>query len=132
MMGLMIWFSVGCSDPVEKRITGVWLIEDITVSGDTSMYDAEQFRYAIEDQKKLRFELKADSSISIYTGMSEISGFWRYEKTNSQVLVTLEGNIQPTLLGTYQGGKLINSDTNMMGTIISTIFIKDQTVVEQP
>ena len=124
IFGLIIYFGAGCSDPVSKRITGIWFIEDIRVSGDTSMLNTEQFRSSIEDQKRLRFELNEDSSMSIYTGSSEINGLWRYDKKSSQVFVTLEGNIQPTVLGKYQDGKLINNDTIMAGAVISTVFVK--------
>jgi len=115
---------------VQSRVIGIWLIEDIKVSGDTSMFDVEQFRLAIEDQKQLRFELKQDSSITIYTGMSEISGLWYYEKKTNRVMVTLEGNLQPTPLGFYEESKLVNRDTLAIGAIITTIFLKEEPVEE--
>ena len=122
--GLMILVATGCKEPMQKKIAGIWYIEDVSLSGDTSLLSSEQFKNAIEDQKRLRFEMREDSSISIYTGSAEIDGKWWYVKNNKQVFVNLEGNIEPTLLGIYQEGKLINNDTTSMGAIIRTVFVK--------
>ena len=123
--GLILILATGCKEPVRKKIVGIWLIEDIKISGDTNTFDMGQFRKATEDQKRLRFEMRADSSVSIYTGAAEIDGIWWYERSKNKVFVRLEGNRKPTLLGTYQEGKLVNKDTTGVGAIISTIFIKE-------
>lgn len=129
IVGLIVFLSSGCQEPVRKKVLGVWLIEDIKVSGDTSLFDAEQFQYAIEGQKQIRVELKEDSLFTIYTGAAQIDGIWYYDKSLNQVMVTLEGNMEPTLLGIYENGKLINTETTPAGAIISTIFIKE--VIEE-
>ena len=128
--GLTILLATGCANRVKKEVVGIWLIEDIKISGDTSSVNMDNYRNAIEDQKNLRFELKEDSLISIYTGASEIRGIWYYERRSKHIFVTLEGNIYPTPLGRYRDGKLINSDTNNVGVIINTVFAKQEPVEE--
>jgi hypothetical protein len=131
LFGLTIFFAAGCGNPVKKEVLGIWYIEEIDISGDTSMVNPEQYRYAIEEQKNLRFELKEDSIISIYTGLSEIKGIWYYDRKSKSILVTLEGNMKPTRLGKYVEGDLINSDTNNLGTIITTTFKRIVPVEEE-
>jgi hypothetical protein len=124
LLGFTIFLVTGCGNRIEKNVVGVWLIEDITITGDTSSVDTRKYMKAIEDQKNLRFELKPDSIISIYTGASEITGIWYYEKRSKNIFVTLEGNMQETPLGKYEEGRLINRDTNNLGVVINTFFVK--------
>lgn len=124
LLGLALVLVTGCGNRVEKEVIGVWLIEDISLSGDTNSVDTRFYKDAMEEQKNLRFELREDTSISIFTGAAEIPGTWYYDRKSRQVMVTLEGNMYPTPLGKYQEGILVNSDTNNVGVIITTIFHK--------
>jgi hypothetical protein len=131
LTGLLLIFLAGCTYRLKKDVIGIWKIEDIKVSGDTSMYDPIQFQAAIKDQKNIRFEILPDSDISIYTGSAKIDGKWTVERRGKKVFVAFEGELGKTLLGSYKDGKLINSDTNAMGTILTTIFIKEPPVEEE-
>jgi hypothetical protein len=131
ILGLGSLWITGCSGRMEKKVIGTWLIEDIEIKGDTTSLDAKQYQKAIEDQKDLRFELKPDSMISIYTGSSEITGHWYYLKRSKQFFVHLEGNTAPTPLGRLEGNKLVNRDTNEAGTIITTFFAKLEPVEKE-
>jgi len=128
IFGAMLLIWSGCGNSLEKKVIGVWKIENIKLSGDTSQFNREQFLSTIDSQKKFRFELKQDSSVAIYTGSAEIDGVWYCSKKGKLVFVILEGNTSPTLLGEYQEGKLINSDTTISGAIINTIFVKPEIV----
>ncbi len=130
ILGISTLLLIGCWGRMEKKIVGTWLIESIDIKGDTSGVDMEQYRDALEGQKDLRFEIKPDSLISIYTGSSEITGYWYYKRKGRQVYVLLEGNTSPTRLGRYEDGKLVNRDTNNVGIIINTVFLKLEPVEE--
>jgi hypothetical protein len=131
IIGLTFFLISGCGGRMDEKVIGTWLIEDIKIDGDTSSIDAAQLRNAMEGQKDLRFELKPDSLISIYTGSSEITGFWYYKRRDKQFYIILEGNSTPTPLGRLEEDKLVNRDTNEAGIIINTVFKKLEPYEEQ-
>jgi hypothetical protein len=123
--GLTLLVLAGCTYRLKKDVIGVWKIEDIIVTGDTSMFDRNQFQVVLEDQKKLRFEILPDSDISIYTGSARINGKWTVQWRGRKVFVAFEDNPGRTLLGSYIDGKLVNRDTNAMGTILIATYLKE-------
>jgi hypothetical protein len=130
ILGMLTLIISSCGR-MEKKIIGTWLIEDITIEGDTTLLNAQQHIDAIEEQKDLRFELKPDSLLSIYTGSVEIPGLWYYKRRGRQVYILLEGNTTPAPLGRYEKGKLVNRDTSNVGLIINTTFMKLEPVEEE-
>ncbi len=122
-MFLSFFAFISCSRPIEKKLEGVWQIEDIKFDADTNIYDTSELADVIEDQKSVRFELYAGDSLKIYTGSTSINGKWSFNEKDQGVYVFMANSPDSVLMGIYKDGKLVNEE-NDSGLKIITIFKK--------
>jgi hypothetical protein len=123
--GLVTVFMISCSKPVEKQIPGIWKIDDVAFVADSSQFDLNSLKATAEEQKTLRFNLKADNSLDVSTGFATLKGKWLFKKDKNSVFINYDGSPDTLLMGIWQDGKLINDEKN---TVISvkTTFVKEK------
>lgn len=126
----MCLVMAGCENPVKKEVIGIWKIEDIQYSGDTAGIDREQLRASIENQKLIWFEILEDSVMNVYSGSVWLDGKWWVRRHGTEVYARLEESREVVTLGRYRDGKLISEDTSPGGVTVTTVYYREQPVVQ--
>ena len=112
-----------CSKPIEKKLAGMWKVEDVKFNTNIPM-DPAQLESSKESQKSISYELLEDFTAKIHAGFSILEGNWIYKEAESSVYMVFSGTFDTILLGRYEGGKLINEESRP-DIRITTIFIKE-------
>jgi hypothetical protein len=116
-------FLFSCSKPIEKKLAGIWKVEDVKF--DTSIpMDPAQLESSKESQKAISYELLEDFTAKVHAGFSVLEGNWIFKEAESSVYMVFSGTFDTILLGRYEGGKLINEESRPDITI-TTIFTKE-------
>jgi hypothetical protein len=121
---ISVAFLSSCSKPIEKKLAGMWKVEDVKFNSSVPM-DPAQVESSKESQKAISYELLEDYTAKIHAGFSELDGNWIYKESKSSVYMVFTGTFDTILLGRYEGGKLINEE-DKPDIQITTIFIKEE------
>jgi hypothetical protein len=111
-----------CSKSIEKKIAGIWKVEDVTFESTIQM-DQAQLEASKESAKAISYELLKDNTAKIHAGSSVLEGNWIYKEAKSSVYMVFSGTLDTVLLGRYEEGKLINEE-DKPDLKITTIFKK--------
>jgi len=124
---LAIFFSgillFSCSKPIEKKLAGMWKVEDVKFDTSVPM-DPAQLESSRESQKSISYELLEDFTAKVHAGFSVLEGNWIFREAESSVYMVFSGTFDTILLGRYEEGKLINEE-NRPDIRITTIFAKE-------
>jgi hypothetical protein len=112
-----------CSKSIEKKIAGIWKVEDVTFESSEQL-DQAQVESSRESAKSISYELLEDFTAKIHAGSSVLEGNWVYKEAKSSVYMVFSGTFDTVFLGRYEGGKLINEEERP-DIKITTIFIKE-------
>jgi len=114
---------VSCSQPVEKKLTGTWKVEDVQFKTNVPI-DQAVLQSSEESQKTISYELMANDTAKIRAGFSTFTGTWVYKETDKSVYMVFEGTFDTILLGKFEEGKLVNREIRPE-IEITTIFRKE-------
>lgn len=115
-------FLFSCSKSIEKKIAGIWKVEDVTFESSEQL-DQAQIESSKESAKAISYELLEDYTARIHAGSSVLEGNWIYKEAKSSVYMVFSGTFDTVLLGKYEEGKLINEESRP-DIKITTIFSK--------
>lgn len=117
----IIFFS--CSKSIEKKIAGIWKVEDVKFNSSVPI-DPAQLESSKESAKLVSYELLEDYTAKVHAGSSVLEGNWKYKEAEAGVYMVFTGSFDTVLLGRYEDGKLINEAVRPDLKII-TIFKKE-------
>jgi len=125
---LLIMFISGillfsCSKPIEKKLAGMWKVEDVKFNTSVPI-DPAQLESSRESQKAISYELLEDYTAKVHAGFSVLEGNWIFREAESSVYMVFSGTFDTILLGRYEEGKLINEEYRP-DIRITTIFTKE-------
>ena len=121
MISIVIFFS--CSKSPEKKIVGIWKVEDVKFENAGQM-DPAQLEASKESAKSVSYELLEDKTAKIHVGSTVLEGNWTYREAEAGVYMAFTGSFDTVLLGRMENGRLIN-EANRPNIKITTIFIKE-------
>lgn len=113
---------IGCSQSVEKKISGTWKVEDVKFESSRQI-DPSRLEASKESAKAVNYELLEDYTAKVHLGSTMLEGTWSYKEAEAGVYMVFKGSFDTVLLGRYSGGKLIN-EANRPDLKITTIFTK--------
>lgn len=114
---------ISCSQPIKKKLIGIWKVEDVQFNTSVPMDPAMQ-QSSEESQKSIRYELMENDTARVRAGYSTFTGTWIYKESDQSVYMVFSGTFDTVLLGKYEDGKLVNRETRPeIG--ITTIFAKE-------
>lgn len=117
----VILFS--CSRSIEKKIAGIWKVEDVQFDSKMPM-DPAQLAASKESAKSVSYELMEDYTAKVHAGSTVLEGNWTYKEAEAGVYMSFTGSFDTVLLGRYEDGKLIN-EASRPEIKITTIFVKE-------
>jgi hypothetical protein len=112
-----------CSRSIEKKIAGIWKVEDVQFDSKVPM-DPAQLAASRESAKSVSYELLEDYTAKVHAGSTVLEGNWAYKEAESGVYMSFTGSFDTVLLGRYEDGKLIN-EASRPEIKITTIFVKE-------
>jgi hypothetical protein len=112
-----------CSRSIEKKIAGIWKVEDVQFDSKMPM-DPAQLAASKESAKSVSYELLEDYTAKVHAGSTVLEGNWTYKEAEAGVYMSFTGSFDTVLLGRYEDGKLIN-EASRPEIKITTIFVKE-------
>jgi hypothetical protein len=112
-----------CSRSIEKKIAGMWKVEDVQFDSTVPM-DPAQLAASKVSAKSVSYELMEDYTAKVHAGMTVLEGNWIYREAEEGVYMAFTGSFDTVLLGRYKDGKLIN-EASRPNFKITTIFAKE-------
>jgi len=115
---------VSCSKSIEKKLAGIWKVEDVNFNTSIPM-NPDQLESSKESAKTVSYELMEDYTAKVHAGFSILEGNWIYKEAEAGVYMVFKGSFDTVLLGRYEEGKLINEESRP-DIKITTIFSKEK------
>lgn len=119
---LLVILASACSKTLEQKVAGIWRIEDVKVDAAPGLIDMAGMEETIKSQKEILYELHEDHVMKVKTGSVSIEGSWSYNSVDQGIYVVFEGSYDTTLLGIYNGKKLINEKKDPQVSVTTTFF----------
>lgn len=117
----VLFFS--CSKSIEKKIAGVWKVEDVQFNTSVPM-DPAKLESSKKSAKSDSYELLEDFTAKVHVDKTVLEGNWVYKEAEAGVYMVFADSFDTVLLGRYVEGKLIN-ESNRPEIRITTIFTKE-------
>jgi hypothetical protein len=120
---LSSFLIISCSKPIEKKLAGIWKVEDVQFKTSIPMDPAIQ-QSSEASQKTISYELLENDTARVRAGYSTFIGTWIYKEADKSVYMVFSGTFDTILLGKYEDGKLVNKEIRP-DIEITTIFAKE-------